>query len=161
VIVGESTIDGAGRGLFSKKELESGSLICDYYGKTLSKEEVEGEGCDGEYIFEARMKEGIRYIDAKDLLSCWGRFINDPLDDHKVNAKVVVRGKRLMVIATTEIEPGDEIFISYGAAYWMDRLDVLAPEVREAVEAEYERALIKEKLRQEKRSQIVSRGGET
>ena len=37
VIVGESTIQGANRGLFAKKELREGSIVCDYFGKNVAK----------------------------------------------------------------------------------------------------------------------------
>lgn len=148
VIVGESTIEGANRGLFAKKELREGSIVCDYFGKKVAKEEVEREDYNGEYVFEARMKGGVKYVDAIDLCSCWGRFINDPLDDTLVNAKVIVKGKRLIVVATTEILPGDEIFISYGPAYWMDRLDKLPAKVRAEVEQEYDRLVRAEQKRQ-------------
>jgi hypothetical protein len=80
-----------------------------------------------------------RCIDAIELLSCWDRFIIDPLDETLVNAKAVVRGSRLYIMATTDIEPGDEIFISYGPSYWMDRLDALDPRTRAMVEEEYGR----------------------
>jgi hypothetical protein len=91
------------------------------------------------YIYEVDMQGVRRCIDAIELLSCWGRFINDPLDETLVNAKAVVRGSRLYIMATTDIKPGDEIFISYGPSYWMDRLDALDPRTRAMVGEEYGR----------------------
>lgn len=46
-----------------------------------SSEEVAREDYDGTYGFEVGMKEGRKCIDAIAVLSCWGSFINDPLDD--------------------------------------------------------------------------------
>ena len=68
------------------------------------------------YIFEAKdAKTGkTLYIDAAREDSCFGRFANDPRDDHLVNAKIVLKGGRLVMIAMTDIGPGDEIFVDYG-----------------------------------------------
>lgn len=50
--------------------------------------------------------------------SCWGRYIiYSPRDDTKVNAKVYLKGDRLVVMATTDI-----IYeVDYGADHWMDK----------------------------------------
>jgi hypothetical protein len=90
------------------------------------------------YVFEAGVDgEGeMMYVDAIQEGSCYGRFINDPRDDSLVNAKVVLKGGRLMVIATTEILHGEEIYIDYGVEYWLDRLDCLSKEDAAMVEAQ-------------------------
>jgi hypothetical protein len=54
--------------------------------------EVEKDSYDGTYVYEVDMLGVRRCIDVIELLSCWGRFINDPLDKTLVNAKAVVRG---------------------------------------------------------------------
>ena len=48
------------------------------------------------------------------------RFVNDPLEDPLVNAKVITKGERLVVITTTNIYDGDEMFITYGAHHCLD-----------------------------------------
>ncbi len=63
------------------------------------------------------------YVDALAEHTCFGRFANDPVDDSLVNAKIVLRGKKLYLMATTEIEEGEEIYLSYGMDYWISRLD--------------------------------------
>ena len=83
------------------------------------------------YIFEARdSKTGkTLYIDAAREDSCFGsRFANDPRDDHLVNAKIVLKSGRLMMIATTDIGPEDEIFVDYGVEYWSDKIQYLNAE---------------------------------
>ena len=67
-------------------------------------------------------------MDAKREDCCYGRYTNDPLDDTLVNAKVITKGDRLVIIATTDIYEGDEIFISYGAQYWAEKLGRLKPD---------------------------------
>ena len=65
------------------------------------------------------------------------RFINDPRCDSCVNAKIKyvdntgfgdeyffppdIAHSRYYIVAETDIDEGDEIFISYGQAYWQKR----------------------------------------
>jgi hypothetical protein len=58
----------------------------------------------------------------------------DPIDELLVNAEILWRKGKLVLIATTEIAPGDEIYVQYGLAYWRVRLDVLTMELRERIE---------------------------
>ena len=122
-----STIEGAGYGLFmAQPNIKAGGLITTYEGKRITR--AEAEESDSGYIFETVTKEGTHLcIDARDETSCFGRYINDPRDDTLVNAKVVLKGGRLVVIATTDLYEGDEVFISYGAEYWSDKLELLDP----------------------------------
>lgn len=71
------------------------------------------------------LKEKKIYIDSWEEGSCYGRFINDPRNDHLVNARIVMRGDKMVVIALEEIKPGQEIFISYGEDYWKARSHLL------------------------------------
>ena len=134
----ESTLEGAGYGLFiGIPTLKAGGLITSYEGKRLTRAQVDQS--ESQYIFEAVGKDGQPlYVDAAKEDSCYGRFINDPRDDTKVNAKVLVKGDRMVVIATTDLEEGDEVFIDYGAPYWADKVHLLtadqAEEVRELLD---------------------------
>lgn len=133
-----SSIPGAGRGLFSARKVKEGASICDYAGVIVPKAEVNRDSYDSDYVFEYEVKGKAVCVDARMLRSCYGRFINDPVDDHRVNnARAVTRGNRLIIVATTEIQPGEEIFISYGLDYWMDRLSVLPGETAARVQKEY------------------------
>ena len=147
VTVMPSTLRGAGRGLFATKEIREDGIICEYDGERWSAEEAEQRRAseDTDYVFAAKKRGSeVVYVDAKEATSCWGRFANDPLDDTLVNAKIVMRGKRLFVVATTEILPGEEVLVSYGNDYWMERLDKLEPEQAARVRGEWEK---KEKRR--------------
>jgi hypothetical protein len=73
-------------------------------------------------------------VDAEDELCCYGRFIQDPIDDHLVNAKILWRNGRMEVIATCDILPGEEIYVEYGLDYWRDRLHFLHPNLRKRIE---------------------------
>jgi SET domain-containing protein len=124
VAVAKSTIAGAGYGLFlSKGPVKARTLLTSYEGETLTAAQVEEPGRDLSYVYcSGRGKDGrVNYVNARRPDSSFGRFYNDPRDDTLVNAKVVLKGGRLMVMATTDIAEGDEIFLDYGLEYWIDR----------------------------------------
>jgi SET domain-containing protein len=75
-------------------------------------------------------KETKIYIDSWEEDSCYGRYVNDPLNDHLVNARIVMRGDKMILIALEEIKPGQEIFISYGEEYWEVRQHLLPTTVK-------------------------------
>jgi hypothetical protein len=131
VVVAPSTITTAGQGLFLKSgKVKAGGLVTSYEGDKLTQEQVDEEGRDLSYVYsDGRDKLGnVRYVDAIRSNSCYGRYCNDPRDDSLVNAKVMLKGGRLVVMATVDIQEGDEIFIDYGLEYWLDRLSLLTPE---------------------------------
>lgn len=65
------------------------------------------------YIYEAPTTDrAVVYVDAEKVDGCYGRCTNDPLDDTLVNTKVITKGGRLVIIATTDIHAGDELFVS-------------------------------------------------
>ena len=135
VKVTQSTIEAAGQGLFinGKAAVKGGKIVCSYEGQKLSKEEAEAS--KSAYIFEFEYLDETYYIDAESTTSCYGRFANDKRDDSKVNAKILVRGGKLFVMAMMDIQPGEEVFIDYGVDYWMDHLDVLSDQDRAEVES--------------------------
>ena len=137
----ESTLPGAGYGLFRKAPniVEEGGLLATYEGVRLTKDQME-QSKSG-YIHEVPARDGTTmYVDAEKEDSCSIRYVNDPLDDSMVNAKVITKGERLVIIASTDIHEGDEVFISYGAHYWRDKTDRHTPDqaaqVREEVGAQ-------------------------
>ena len=79
----------------------------------------------------------LTYIDGEALLSCYGRFAQDCIDDHLVNAKILFRKGKMVLVAMDNLKVGDEIYISYGLGYWRSRLDFLDPTLRERLEPKY------------------------
>jgi SET domain-containing protein len=63
------------------------------------------------------------FVDPGPLPHVKARYINDPLNEEYVNCKFVPEPKfsRCAVVATRDIECGEELFVSYGEAYWSDR----------------------------------------
>jgi hypothetical protein len=135
VKITKSTIIAAGQGLFigGKGTAKAGKIICSYEGQKLSREEAEAS--KSAYIFEFKYLDEVYYVDAESKTSCYGRFANDKRDDSKVNAKILVRGGKLFVMAMVDIQPGEEVFIDYGVEYWMDHLDQLSDQDRAEVES--------------------------
>ena len=128
-----SSIQGAGNGLYSRYLIKDQGYICDYSGREVNQEELDSEGYDTTYVFSSMRNGKWTHVDANQADSCFGRFANDPRDETKTNAKIVRRGKKLALIATTDILPGEEIYIDYGYEYWLDRMQHLRPEQQEAV----------------------------
>ena len=59
------------------------------------------------------------YVDGRDETSCFGRYINDPIDDHLVNARMKWNGRRMVEVSTVpNIKAGDEIYNLYSNDYW-------------------------------------------
>jgi SET domain len=59
-------------------------------------------------------------VDPGPLKQIKARYINDPLNETLRNVKYVpdVPNKRAAVVSLRRIEPGEELFVSYGSAYW-------------------------------------------
>jgi hypothetical protein len=126
LVVKDSTINNAGNGLFYEPELEpsekthtkmnSGTTICYYTGHRhnfLSQKFIS----DKSYLLN--VADGI-LVDPGPLLSIKARYINDPLNERLVNCKFVPEPDkfRCAVVATRDIIPGEELFVSYGEMYW-------------------------------------------
>ena len=121
----ESTISGAGRGLFTFRTIEEGETICYYSGVVetfSSKSKIKDASflCFAGYCEE--FDEDI-WVDPAPVEDIKARFINDPLDESLCNARWHVCPRessfyRCGVVATRTIEAGEEIFLSYGTSYW-------------------------------------------
>jgi hypothetical protein len=127
----------AGHGLFAIKKFKKADELCSYEGVEVSQDQIdEGYGVGRDYIAAALVDHKTRtmmYIDAEQFYSCYGRFANDPMDDHLVNAKIVWNGTKMVLVAWRPIEPGDEIYVSYEPEYWDSRVDTLSPVLRPLV----------------------------
>jgi len=138
VDVRKSLIPGdTGWGLFAVKKMDQGTEICSYEGVEVSQDTLRLGYGNRDYVAAAvknhKTKEMI-YIDALNEFCCYGRFSQDPIDELLVNAKIMWRNGRLVLIAMVPIEPGDEIYVSYGRDYWMTRLHYLSKEHRQRME---------------------------
>ena len=130
--IGASQLLGAGMGLFTTARFLENTVVCTYAGYVISKDWAHRNRSQymwsdaGETIF----------IDARDPKSCYGRYINDPLNEHLDNVRIEVgEDGTARVIALRIIEPHEELYMSYGAAYWRDVKGVPAELQVQAAEA--------------------------
>ena len=92
------------------------NIICTYEGNFIDKDDVESS--DSVYIWENCDDDAPLYLDGNPQTS-YGPLANDPLDDHRCNAKIVQLGqsREVVLIPTCDISKGDVIFLSDGAEY--------------------------------------------
>ncbi|HEX8277675.1 MAG TPA: SET domain-containing protein-lysine N-methyltransferase [Segetibacter sp.] len=117
--VKESTIPGAGKGLFTNQFIPKGSKIAEYKGKIRTWKEVQYDDTNY-YIFHVNENH---VIDAGRHKKSLARYINDAKGLKKIkglknNAEFVVDGLKVFVQATRDIAAGAEIFVGYGKEYW-------------------------------------------
>ena len=123
VLLGPSTIEGAGKGVFcGNKPIKAGSLVTLYLGESVdTARTAKATGSDAIY----HNTSNSTYVIGDKAIS-YGPWIKDPLDLNKVNCTIKYNNKkkRLEVRASLiDIEPHEEIFISYGDEFWAEHLD--------------------------------------
>ena len=108
-------------GLFAKREFKETTpptVICQYDGVKVHKDIYNQPDYNRDYLMKLDKEYG---IDAQDPFSSLGRYVNDPIDKKKVNARLSIkRDKTMVIIPTKTIQAGQEIYISYGEYYWQD-----------------------------------------
>lgn len=119
-----STIPNAGLGLFyeAREAFPAGRVLCYYYGHIHNFHSAR-HLVDRSYLM---LLAGDVLLDAGPLPSVLSRYINDPLNDPYVNCRfgldatttTTPAGHRCAVVTTRDIQPGEELFVSYGQAYW-------------------------------------------
>jgi len=115
-----SLISNAGLGLFTKVHIPKHTAFCEYTGTELTLRQVM-QLRDKTYLMGGF---GINcHIDANHHPDVKARYINDGIRDDKQNARFVKHKalKKASVVSTRDINPGDEIYASYGELYWRFR----------------------------------------
>jgi len=119
LVVKESTLSGAGKGLFTNTFIPKGTRIIEYKGTVTTWNVVKEDPTNG-YIYYIKPNH---VIDARDHPKSLARYINDAkglvrVKERTNNARFRIEGLRIFVEATKDIQAGEEIFVDYGAAYW-------------------------------------------
>lgn len=112
-----STIEDAGKGLFTTRSFEPGEFLCVYSGTKLTLKQARAQR-DKTYTMFVGLNCHIDAFGHPDVLA---RYINDNLTDKSaINARFVkIRQLGVaIVVATRAINSGDEIFAEYGSGYW-------------------------------------------
>ena len=133
LFVKESTIPGAGEGLFTSKTISKGERIIEYKGKVTNWEDANHMEGLNPYIYFATEDH---VIDAFKYKKSLARYANDARGMKKIkgilnNAEYVQEDVRVFIEAKKEIPAGSEILVAYGKEYW----DVLKENLKDAKDA--------------------------
>jgi exodeoxyribonuclease III len=138
MVIQESLIPGdTGWGLFADKKIKKGTDFCSYEGEVIPVEQLKMGFGSKDYVIQAIMNHKtmeVVCIDSPREDDCYGRYAQDPIDEDLVNAKILWKKGRMVLEATTAIEPGDEIYVHYGLDYWAERLHYLDKPSRARIE---------------------------
>jgi len=113
----ESTIAGAGSGVFAKIKIPKNTLIGIYIGLYTKSR---GRDLLSKYVWKVGKSD---YIDAKKITSCMMRYVNDNHDKKAINCEAVYHEDVdisicLHYISCKDININDEIFVAYGEDFW-------------------------------------------
>ena len=116
----KSHLPGAGKGLFTKKDIPKGTVIVEYKGRITTWEDIKHEDGKNGYLYYVNSKH---VINAKPYVKTFGRYANDAKGRVRVkglrnNSEYIEKNKRCFIRATKNIHAGDEIFVGYGKEYW-------------------------------------------
>jgi hypothetical protein len=141
----ESLVPGdTGWGLFAKKAIKKGEAFCSYEGPEVPLQHLlDGYG-NKDYVIEAirnHKTSEVVCMDSPEEASCYGRYAQDPINEDLVNAKILWREGRMVLVATHPIAPGEEIYVHYGLSYWRERLDYLDSASRARIESQIKRLM--------------------
>ena len=118
LVVKDSHIKGAGRGLFAFEDICANATIAEYVGQDKTfMESWRTPRHKRAYMVWVNMN---LHIDAIDSFECAARYVNDISlsDPSQINARLVRINNRVYVNALRPISKGEEIYASYGDSYW-------------------------------------------
>lgn len=120
LFISESTLPGAGKGLFTREAIKKGTRIIEYEGRIRTWKEVENDGVFNGYVLYIKANH---VIDASTYETSFGRYANDAQGLTRVkgltnNAEYQEDGKKVFIHATRNIPAGAEILVAYGKEYW-------------------------------------------
>lgn len=130
LVVKESLLPGAGKGLFTEEFIEKGSCIIEYKGTVTTWKHVDHDDGKNAYVFYVNRNH---VTDAKDHPHELARYVNDAKGLQQIkgitnNAEYVVNKRRIFIYATKNIAAGSEVLVGYGKGYW----DTVRAHIKEA-----------------------------
>jgi SET domain-containing protein len=116
----KSKLPGAGKGLFTRVDITTGTRIVEYKGRLQPWKDVKHLDGHNAYLFKINSRTA---INAEPYLKTFGRYANDArgfvrVEGLRNNADYEVEGKRCFIDATRKIHKGEEIFVAYGGNFW-------------------------------------------
>jgi SET domain-containing protein len=120
LIVKNSTLPQAGKGLFTRSFIPAGTHIIEYKGRVTTWNEVKEKEADNAYIMYVNRNHVINALPYKKALA---RYANDARGIGKIkglrnNAVYATVKNRVYIKATRDIKAGEEILVDYGKSYW-------------------------------------------
>ena len=118
--IDQSTLPEAGRGLFTKKAIKKGEIICYFDGDLIDEEEAVKRDVGNRGHYFVQLASG-KILDTYHSES-FARFVNDAKDKKINNGKIFSAdcGNLAYISSIKAIAPGSEIFVDYGEQYWND-----------------------------------------
>lgn len=152
LFVDESTIPGAGKGLFTSTDIPRGSRIVEYKGRRTTWKEVKDDSTNY-YIYTINRNN---VIDAQKTLSALARYANDAKGFVRIkgltnNCVYVNDGNRAFIESVKDIPAGAEIFVDYTQEYWKVLKENVRADKRREKEIEREEAAQKRKTAAKKK----------
>jgi SET domain-containing protein len=122
--VKKSTLPGAGKGLFTKRDVKKGERFIEYLGEIITEAELDKRAENDIYGYAFYVSKK-KCIDAYYTPEHLGRFANDAkgivrVKGIKNNCCYRIFKQRGWIEAERDLKAGEEIFVSYGPEYWKD-----------------------------------------
>jgi SET domain-containing protein len=120
LIVKRSTLKGAGKGLFTTRDIPRGTRIVEYKGRVTNWKEVDSkEGLNG-YIYYVNRHH---VIDAQPAREAVARYANDAkglvrTEGVSNNCTYIIEGRKVYIKSMRHIPAGSELLVGYGKEYW-------------------------------------------
>jgi uncharacterized protein len=134
LIIKESQLPNAGKGLFTTRAIKKNARIIEYRGEIIRWKEYlkrVGEDKDGYLLYISKE----RCIDAYPTPQYKARYANDAAGlsrqrGLKNNCDYEIINNKGFIVANRNIEAGEEIFVNYTKEYW----DCVRHNIKEALE---------------------------
>ena len=115
-----SLLPSAGKGLFTIKDVEKGTLIIEYKGEITTWKAVKESNNFNGYLYYVNRNN---VIDAKPCKHHIARYANDAKGIHQLkgvhnNCCYTIINNRVFIKALRTIKAGEEILVGYGKEYW-------------------------------------------
>ncbi len=120
LVIKRSTLKGAGKGLFTTKDIPRGTKIVEYKGKITTWKEVDDRKGLNAYIYYVTRQH---VIDARTTKEALARYANDAkgllrIEGITNNCTYIIEGVKVYIKAMRHIPAGSELFVCYGKEYW-------------------------------------------
>ena len=124
--IADSTIESAGKGIFNAGDnvIPKNRKICEYKGDVYLAGTIPPDiMLSSNRIFGNATHEIVGFDGDINDYGTLGTYANDILHDDSYNAAIrMTKNKEFYVISLKEIQPRQEIFVSYGKVFWEEHL---------------------------------------